>query len=143
MGTERPSGPYIPTPEALNAEFYARARGGTLHLQRCVGCGAYRHPPRYLCGACGSGALEWVASPGLGQLFSWTITHRSYDRGWADRLPYVTGVIELDEGVRLIGALTDLTPQELRLGLPLRVSLEPRTEEFTFIRLQPVTGASQ
>ncbi|MGO9954974.1 MAG: Zn-ribbon domain-containing OB-fold protein [Solirubrobacteraceae bacterium] len=131
-------GPYIPTPEALNGEFYAHARSGTLHLQRCTGCGAFRHPPRYVCASCGARAFEWVASPGRGTLFSWTVTHRPYDRGWADQLPYVTGVIELEEGVRLVGALHGYARDELALGLALRVRLEPRTEDFTFIALIPV-----
>ena len=39
--------PRIPTPEGLNAEFYARTQDGVLHLQQCSDCGLVRHPPRY------------------------------------------------------------------------------------------------
>lgn len=130
-------GPYIPSPEGLNAEFYAHAQGGVLHLQRCADCAAFHHPPRYRCANCGSGELRWVPSPGRGTLFSWAITHRPYDRGWADQIPYITGVIELDEGVRLVGALEGVAAGELALGLSLRTRLAPRTEEFVFITLIP------
>jgi uncharacterized protein len=132
-----PASPYVPSPDELNAEFYARARDGTLHLQRCTDCGYFRQPPRYLCPGCASDQVEWVASPGHGHLFSWTVTHRAYDRGWADKLPYVTGVIELDEGVRLVGALEGIAHDELRLGRALALRLKPRSEGFTFITLIP------
>lgn len=130
-------GPYVPSPDGPNAEFYAHAQGGVLHLQRCGDCGAFQHPPRYRCGACGSVALSWVPSAGRGTLFSWAVTHRPYDRGWADQIPYVTGVIELDEGVRLVGALEGVARDALSLGLPLRTRLDPRSEEFVFITLTP------
>jgi uncharacterized OB-fold protein len=128
-------GPYIPSADGLNAEFYEHAQGGVLHLQRCGDCGSFNQPPRYLCTSCGSGELTWVPSPGRGTLFSWAITHRAYDRGWADRLPYITGVIELEEGVRLVGALEGVERDELVLGLPLQTRLDPRNEEFVFITL--------
>lgn len=128
-------GPYIPTPEGPNAAFYGHAQNGVLHLQRCRDCGAYQHPPRHRCPACGSAVLEWVPSEGRGTLYSWAVTHRAYDPGWADQLPYVTGVVELEEGVRLVGALEGVDPADLALGLALRTRLDPRTEEFVFITL--------
>ncbi|MEA3218225.1 MAG: uncharacterized protein QOJ19_4381, partial [Acidimicrobiia bacterium] len=86
---------YVPRPDGLNAEFYEAAASGTLHVQRCADCGVYRHPPRYYCAACGSGSYVWAPSSGDGTLFSWTVTRRAYDRGWADDLPYATAVVEL------------------------------------------------
>ena len=133
------TGPHIPSPEGLNAEFYAHAAGGTLHLQRCVDCGRFRHPPRYVCAACFSGRVAWVPAAGTATLYSWTITHRAFDRGWADQIPYMTGVAELDEGVRLIGALRGLEREQLRLGLPLAIRLDAG-EQFTFISLHPAGG---
>jgi uncharacterized OB-fold protein len=129
--------PRIPDPEGLNAEFYARARDGRLHLQRCTACGRFRHPPRYFCGNCGSPEFSWERSSGRGQLFSWTITHTPFDRGWASELPYVTAVVELEEGVRLIGALDGITREQLEPGRPLQASLEQMGEEFVFLTFQP------
>lgn len=129
--------PRIPTPEGLNADFYAHARDGQLHLQRCSACGRFRHPPRYLCGECGSPEFGWEPSPGRGRLYSWTITHTAFDRGWASELPYVTAVVELDEGARLIGALDGLRAEELEAGRPLEASLEPMGEEFVFLTFRP------
>ena len=127
--------PRIPTPEGLNAEFYAQAQGGVLHLQECSDCGLVRHPPRYHCSACASPRYRWSPSTGRGQLYSWTVTHMPYDRGWADEIPYVTGVIELDEGVRLVGSVEGLSVGDLRIGLPLTTRLTPYGPEFSFLTL--------
>ena len=129
--------PRVPTPEGLNADFYEQAADGVLHLQRCAACGTFRHPPRYYCAACGSGEVEWAPSSGRGRLVSWTVTHFPFDRGWADDLPYATVVVELEEGVRLIGALEGLDPGELAPGAPLVASLEPMGETFVFITFRP------
>ena len=129
--------PRVPEPEGLNAEFYERAHAGVLHLQRCSGCGRFRHPPRYYCAGCGSPDVEWVPSPGRGRLVSWTVTHFPFDRGWAEELPYATVVVELDEGVRVIGAVEGVAVDALEPGLRLGASLEPMAETFTFITFRP------
>lgn len=132
--------PRIPTPEGLNAEFYERALGGTLHLQRCSACVRFRHPPRHLCPGCSSPSFEWVPSQGRGRLYSWTVTHFPFDRGWASELPYATAVVELDEGVRLIGAIEGLEPAELEPGLPLEAGLEPLDERFVFLTFRRLSA---
>jgi uncharacterized OB-fold protein len=125
--------PRIPTPEGLNLEFYEHAKDGVLHLQRCTDCGRFRHPPRYYCPECSSSNYEWQPSPGRGELFSWTVTHFPFDRGWAAELPYTTAVVELEERVRLVGALAGPGTDQLRLGLPLVAQIDPTTYGFPFI----------
>ena len=73
----------VPDPDGRNADFYRFAASGRLHLQQCTSCNPYYHPPRYLCRECGSGDLEFVPSEGHGRIFSWTVTHRPVDPGWA------------------------------------------------------------
>jgi uncharacterized protein len=127
--------PRIPSPEGLNAEFYERAQEGVLHLQQCSDCGVVRHPPRYHCRECGSGRYQWSPSDGRGHLFSWTVTHLPYDRGWAEDIPYATGVLELAEGVRVVGSIDGLPAEELRIGLPMTSKLTPYGPEFAFLSL--------
>src|SRR5687767_3647693 len=97
-------GRFIPVPDGPNVDFYRHAVTGTLHLQRCGSCERFQHPPRYRCSACGDESLDWVPSAGAGRIHSWTVTHRPVDPAWADQVPYATVVVELDEGVRLVGA---------------------------------------
>ena len=118
--------PRAPEPEGLNLEFYEHAASGTLHIQQCGNCGRVRHPPRYFCPACFSPLYVWTPSQGHGVLFSWTVTHFPFDRGWAQDLPYATLVVQLDEGVRMVGAYDRDDSSGLTLGLPLIAELDQR-----------------
>jgi uncharacterized OB-fold protein len=114
----------VPRPDGLNGEFYAHARAGQLCFQRCDGCDAWRHPPRRRCPACGSDLYRWEASAGRGRLFSWTVTHHAFDPAFADRVPYVTGLVEMAEGPRVV-ALVDGDRSELRLDRDVVVAFDP------------------
>jgi hypothetical protein len=70
------------------------------------------------------------------------VSHRPYDTAWKADLPWVTAIIELDEGPRLVGWLRDLDPAELALGQRLVVRPEPVSDGFTFLRLGPAPAAS-
>lgn len=50
---------------------------------------------------------------------------------FADLVPYSPVVIEMEEGVRLVGWLTDVSPDELRLELPVEVVFDDVTPEVT------------
>jgi uncharacterized OB-fold protein len=127
----------VPDPDGRNADFYRHAATGTLHVQRCVDCAHAYHPPRYLCAECGSSDLAFVPASGRGRVFSWTVTHRPVDPGWAAELPYVTVVVALDEGVRVVGALRGAAPDVLRLDLPVRVEVERVSDDFARIHFVP------
>jgi Predicted nucleic-acid-binding protein containing a Zn-ribbon len=58
-------------------------------------------------------------------VYSWTVTHRPIDPGFADELPYAILVVETDEGPRLVGNLRGLAPSELRIGLAVEIVFEP------------------
>ncbi len=129
----------LPAPDGLGAEFYARAAAtDVLHLQRCSDCDTWRHPPRVLCAACGSGAWTWQPTSGQGRVFTWTITHRATDPAFAEELPYAVLVVALDVGPRVVGNLIGLDPAELRLDLPVQVVLDHRSDSVALVDFTPV-----
>lgn len=137
MGEESTRPPrMVPDPDGRNADFYRHAASGKLHLQHCDECARVLHPPRYLCAGCGSDALSFLPVSGRGHLFSWTITHRPVDPGWAHELPYATVVVEMEEGVRLVGAWRG-TIQQLALDGAVVAEVEPVSESFAFIHFRP------
>lgn len=139
-GAATPRGKYVPPADGLHAEFFARAAEGRLYLQRCTACEVFRHPPAYYCASCSAPGWEWHPSPGRGALFSWTVSHRPYDTAWKADTPWVTAIVELDEGPRLVGWLRGVDPGSLRLGQRLVVRPEPVSDDFTFLALAPETG---
>jgi hypothetical protein len=125
----------LPSPTGLNAELYAFWARGELRLQRCAACGAWRHPPRYRCAACGSADAAWEAASGRGRVFSWTITHRAVDPAFVP--PYAIVVAELDEGPRLVGSLAGIELSELRLDLPIEVELVAASDTIGLVTFRP------
>ncbi len=72
-----------------------------------------------------------------GVVWSWTITHRAIDPAFAEQLPYAVVVVELEEGVRVVGNLAGLAILELRIGLEVNVSLDLRSDNIALIDFIP------
>jgi uncharacterized protein len=110
---------------AIEGESYApyleACREHRLVVQSCGNCGKHRWPPRPVCAVCGSLEITWVEVCGEGVLYSWTIVHRAADLRFADRVPYVVGVVALaeDPGIRFLGGVVDTDLEELRADLPV------------------------
>jgi uncharacterized protein len=100
-----------------NAFWFDGARAHTLLIQRCASCGTLRHPPLPACGACQS--LEWdsLEASGRGILYSFVVVH--YPQVEPFDYPLPIGLVELEEGTRVVANLAGITPGELRIGLPL------------------------
>ena len=54
----------LPAIDERSVPFFEAAERGVLALQRCEACGAYLHPGRGRCSACGDTRLAWVESSG-------------------------------------------------------------------------------
>jgi uncharacterized OB-fold protein len=80
-------------------EMARAAAQGKLALQCCAACGRVQYPPREICGACLSDALEWRIVPQAGgELLAETILHHSHDPAFRPRLPLRIGLVRLDAG---------------------------------------------
>lgn len=71
-------------------------------------------------------------------MFTWTVTHRETDPAF--EVPYVVLVVEMDEGVRVIGSVSDLDPRDLRLDLPVTVELERMNDAVALLNFRPTEG---
>lgn len=105
------------------AAYWQGAAAGRLVLQQCADCGRIRHYPRVLCDNCYSFAVRPVEATGRGTVHSWTVAHHAFSPEFAADLPYVLLVVDMEEGVRVMGRLQgDVRP---RIGLPVRVTFAP------------------
>ena len=124
------TGSYVPKPEWLTLEWHhAMVAAGQLCLQRCSDCGTWRHPPRRRCAACWSAASSFEPVSGRGRVATFAVSHRSLDPAWQEAAPFVTLVVELEEGPRVL-ATTDLPRDEVVIGAPVTVGIEARSEDF-------------
>jgi uncharacterized OB-fold protein len=138
MSTVPRPGPVL---DGLTAAFYGFLAQGQLRFQRCGACGTWRHPPRARCRACGSADATWERSSGRGVVFSWSTVHQPIHPAFTD-VPYAVLVVEMDEGVRMIGGLGGLDPSALALDLGVIATFEPVSESLTLVRFVPDTGAT-
>jgi uncharacterized OB-fold protein len=132
----------VPAPDDLDLEFFrAILSSGEMCLQQCRSCGSYAHPPRYYCRACFSPDYAFVAVSGLATVYSHTLSHYTTEPAWADEVPFATIVAELDEGPRVVCAAHISDLGWIRIGAPIRVVAEPRTDDFAFLTAHRRLGA--
>jgi uncharacterized protein len=75
---------------------------GEFVLQFCTACERHQFPPRAFCVRCGDRSTEWRTASGRGVLYAATVTHRTSEDAFAALVPYTVGLIDLDEGVRVM-----------------------------------------
>lgn len=119
----------VPRPTPETERFWAGTAVGELWIQRCTACTKPYFYPRDYCPRCSSDAVEWFRCSGRASLHSYVIEHRP-GPGYADDVPYVVAVVELDEGPRLMTNIVGVEPdpEKLPLDLPLEVTFEARGE---------------
>ena len=138
MSDARPAKPR-PSLEGVNGEFYRRlAATRQLAFQRCDGCARLQHPPRLECAACGGASFSFVPASGRGRVYTWTVTHQVFLPAFAHEVPYAAVVSELDEGVRIVTGIREMTPDMLSLDLPVEVVLEEAADGLVLPFVRPL-----
>lgn len=89
---------------------------------RCGQCGACFPEATLACRACAhrTPPAPYRASE-KGKLFSWAVVHRSYP-GIA--VPFVSAIVDLDDGLTLKGTLRDVSPDRLTADMPVRLVID-------------------
>lgn len=82
-------------------------------------------PPRPTCKNCRELATAWIEVRGTGRLYSWTVVHRTTLHWYAERTPYVVGIVTLDHPqlVRVVGRC-EIPPEFLQEGAELVLDFE-------------------
>jgi len=120
-----------------NAFFFEGAKQHRLLIQRCAGCGRLRHPPGPRCPQCGS--YEWTAqeASGRGSVYSFVVNH--YPQVPAFDYPLAVGLIELEEGTRLVADVVGIDPADVRIGQPVEVEWLDLDPDLTLPAFKPRT----
>ena len=121
----------IPAITAEMRPFFEAAGRNELRVQRCTACGSHRFPPRAICSDCLSTESEWVPVSGRGEVFSFNVMHQVYHPGFAGEVPYAVVVVKLAEGTKMISNLVGVSPQDIRIGMPVRVVFERISDDVT------------
>jgi uncharacterized protein len=123
--------PY-PLRPAVNRDtefFWEGVAKGELRIQKCAGCGELRHPPGPVCPSCRSADRTYVVAGGEGEVYSYVVHHHPPVPG--RDTPFVVAVVELPEGVRMVGNVTECASSEVGIGMPVRVTYRQMDDELT------------
>ena len=117
------------------AFFWEGTAAGELRVQHCPACGTLRHPPGPMCPSCGADKPDYVVASGRGEVFSYVVHHHPPVPG--RDLPFVVALVELEEGVRMLGELVDVDPSTVTIGMPVEVELTRVDDELTLPNWRP------
>lgn len=81
--------------------------------------GSLQHPPVPALWLEKTEVTDFVVSTGRGTVFSFVVHHAPKVPG--RQLPFVVALVELDEGVRMLGELRDVDPAAVSIGMPVEV----------------------
>jgi uncharacterized OB-fold protein len=109
--------------------FWDGTASGELRIQRCNACGLLRFPPGPACPPCGALDRGHVVAAGTGTVFSYVVHRHPPVPG--KELPIVIALIDLDEGVRMVGEVVDVADDEIEIGMRLRVDWNRVDDELT------------
>lgn len=135
--TERP----VPVPDEVSAPFWSAAGEHRLVVQRCLACQDLQYPPEFTCQRCHADDLSFSEVSGRGRVYSFATVDRAFHAGFADRLPYVVAMVELEEDprVRLFTNIVDTDPGEVAVGMPVEVAFEAVADR-TLVQFRAVSA---
>ncbi len=103
--------------------------GAKLIGSHCVSCGTLYFPQSLSCRnpQCRDKKIERALLPDRGTLYSYTVQRYQPPAlfrvdNWA---PYALGLVDLGEGLQVMGMLTDIALDAIEIGMAVRLVVEP------------------
>jgi len=106
--------------------FWDAIDAGNFMLARCS-CGAY-YARLQACLRCGADAstMKWTPASGRGTVRTFVVFDKPYHPYFAERLPYVVGVVALEEGPEIMTNIIDVDVSAVEIGMPVRIVIHER-----------------
>ena len=121
--------------------MYAASSGQRLRLiaGRCQSCGTLAYPQRSVCTACGHRAFDEAPLSGRGTIYTYTIIARGGAPAEFDDQQTMTGriacgIVELEEGPRIIVQFADWEDADLAIGRPVAATVRRLFDQEGIVR---------
>lgn len=139
MSIDDPTAKPLPSPDADTAELWEGLRRGELLLQHCLACGAVQYYQQAVCRSCGSNRLEHRPASGRGRVHSYSVVHRAPGPAFKADTPYAVLLVELEEGPRMISALTGADPGCVEFDMEVELVCVPVDDDVTLPYFRPAS----
>ena len=129
----------IPTPQGESDHYWQKAKEGELWLRKCNACGEAYFYPRDISPCCFSRDTTWIKASGKATLFTYGIVQRAPHPGFVEDVPFVTAIVELEEGPTMPTniVIDDPTPENLQVGMALEAVFEDITDTIALPKFKP------
>jgi len=130
----------LPVPTGETTPYWEAALAGRLKVQYCRACDRHQFYPRRFCTTCLSDGIEWVQASGKGRVYTYTVCHVAAHPAFEARVPYAIGMIELDEGVRMLAGIVGTGLEHLAVGAPVEVCFDRVSDEIALPMFRLTAG---
>ena len=127
----------LPSISGETKPYWDSCRRGQLLIQKCDSCGEYQFYPRGICANCWSNDIQWITSSGKGTVWTFTVTYQNGTPGFAEDVPYVLALVELEEGVRMFTNIVECDPRSVTIGMPVEVTFVQATNQISVPYFKP------
>jgi uncharacterized protein len=111
-----------PLADNVSRPYWDGLRDGVLRIQGCEACGTVQFYPRPHCLVCG-GQPVWHESTGRGTVHTYTVIRQNGALPFRDQVPYVVAIVDVDPGVRMMGNVVGIDPDDVRIGLGVELQI--------------------
>ena len=141
--TNRPPIPPPPTPapQPESSFYWEKCKVNELWLRHCIDCQQAYFYPRDICPHCFSKNTDWIQSSGRGTLYSFAIVHRAPSPAFREAVPYVVGLVDLEERVRIPTNIVEVNedPSDLYCGMQLEVAFRRLNQDISLPVFRPLS----
>jgi uncharacterized protein len=118
-----------------NRHFWTGGKDSELRFLRCRDDGTYVHPPAPRCPSCHGKNLAVEAVSGRATVTTFSVNYQPWMPGLEP--PFVLAIVELPEqsGLRLTTNIVNCDPDEVTIGMAVRVMFEAHPDEDVWIPL--------
>ena len=129
----------LPTVSGESKPYWDSCRLGRLVIQKCDNCSEFQFYPRGICANCWSNDIKWYTATGRGTVWSFTVTYQNRTPGFAEDVPYVLALVELEEGVRMFTNIIDCQPTDVRIGMDVEVAFVQANNQISIPYFKPAS----
>jgi uncharacterized OB-fold protein len=111
-------------------DFVDYLESGRIMAKRCKSCGGKYYPPRADCAHCLESDMEWAEIPSEGKLLTFTqiFVPPAHYVSVPSSMPFsrtimeppLVGIIEVEEGIRIMGFIPNMDTRKIRIGMSFK-----------------------
>ena len=129
----------LPISQPESERYWEGLKNEEIWLQRSKSTGQFQFFPRGISINDPGGETEWVKASGNAKIFTYAIVYAAPHPAFISDIPYITALVELEEGVivatNIVGV--DPEPENLAIGMSLTPVFEHDESGPTLLKFTP------